>query len=369
MTSYLRIFILLIIYILSCGWGYNGHKIINKKTVLTFPPEMEYFRSWQQQLEAHASDADNRKGTDPTEGPKHYIDIDNYPDFINNGFITQDFDSLAAQYGYNFVMDQGILPWAAITTYDSLVQCMSRMDWTKGVLFAADLGHYIGDSHMPLHLTRNYNGQYTGQTGIHSRYESNMINRYYTGIDYLPGDAETISDVSDYIFQIIYNKYDYIDSLLAADLAAKAIAGNTTSDLYYQKLWEFTREFTIELFRSSSNALGSLIYSAWIEAGRPGELTSGVNESDFPVSFNLFQNYPNPFNPSTTISYSVASPENVSISVYSLIGELVAAPVYGFHDPGTYTFTFSEENLPAGVYFYTATAGAVKLVRKMILLK
>jgi len=81
-------------------------------------------------------------------------------------------------------MDQGILPWAILKTADSLPSCFENNDMHKAMLLAADLGHYIGDSHMPLHITRNYNGQYTGQYGVHSRYESNMIGTFQNQIVY-----------------------------------------------------------------------------------------------------------------------------------------------------------------------------------------
>jgi hypothetical protein len=36
------------------------------------------------------------------------------------------------------------------------------------------LGHYIGDAHVPLHTTSNYNGQKTNQHGIHGLWESRI---------------------------------------------------------------------------------------------------------------------------------------------------------------------------------------------------
>ena len=39
--------------------------------------QMQEFQTWVTFLRDHAADADSRKGGDPTEGPKHYIDIDN----------------------------------------------------------------------------------------------------------------------------------------------------------------------------------------------------------------------------------------------------------------------------------------------------
>lgn len=120
---------------------------------------MSQFNVWVSLLAEHASDADIRKAWDPTEGPKHYIDIDNYPEFLNTGHIPTTLDSVIALHGNDFVYDNGILPWATLTTFDSLQACFEREDWDNAVLFAADLGHYIADGHMPMHITRNYNGQ------------------------------------------------------------------------------------------------------------------------------------------------------------------------------------------------------------------
>jgi len=96
---------------------------------------MEQFIAWAVTLADHASDADDRKDIDPNEGPRHYIDIDNYPEFIATGKIPQTYDSVVALYGETFVNDQGVLPWATLTAYDSLVNCFLRRDWQKSSPF------------------------------------------------------------------------------------------------------------------------------------------------------------------------------------------------------------------------------------------
>ena len=83
-------FIVLLISLVSyffIGWGGDGHYIINYNSVYSLPSNADFLISWQNTLAEHGSDADYRKGDDPTEAPKHYIDIDNYPEFVNFGFI------------------------------------------------------------------------------------------------------------------------------------------------------------------------------------------------------------------------------------------------------------------------------------------
>ena len=364
-------FSLLVVLICSLfiiGWGWRGHSIINFNTILSALPEMEFFEYWADSLSVHASDADNRKSIDPNESPRHYIDIDNYPEFLETGMINQNFDSLVAIHGYNFVMDQGILPWAILRKIDSLQNAFENGEWRNAMLHASDVGHYIADNHMPLHLTRNYNGQYTGQYGIHSRYESTMIGQYHSQINY-EGDTLTyIENLPDYVLNIIYDNYVYVDSVLKADSIATAIAGNTNSPTYYENLWELTKPFTILLFKNASYKLTCLIYTAWVNAGSP--VTGGIEDNhNKPINYELSQNYPNPFNPSTRISYSLNDEVQVNLSVYDMLGRKVAELVNSKQSAGSYSIQFDASSVASGTYFYKLTAGEFISVKKMVLLK
>ncbi len=68
------------------GWGNVGHSLINRNSTKHFPQEMNSFKLWSEFLAQHASDADYRKSQDPNEGNKHFIDIDNYQEFLIGNF-------------------------------------------------------------------------------------------------------------------------------------------------------------------------------------------------------------------------------------------------------------------------------------------
>ncbi len=347
----------LVIAFFFLGWGYVGHHIINYNTILSALPEMEFFNTWADSLAAHASDADYRKSWDPDEAPKHYIDIDNYPEFIENGTIPQDFDSLVALHGISFVMEQGILPWAIINTADSLESLFEINDMHQAMLIAADLGHYIADSHMPLHITRNYNGQYTGQYGVHSRYESDLIGTFQNQIIYDGDSLQYIDNVPDFVFNMLYDNYQYVDSVLYADSLAEAYAGNHNSTTYYNKFWEVAKNFTIGLFKKASYRIACVIYTEWINAGGS---PSGINETGTSSlsDFQLFQNYPNPFNPVTIINYRIPTGNHVSLKVYNALGKEITVLVNDFKAAGLYSVQFTANNLPSGIYFYNLNAGS-----------
>ena len=364
--------IILICSIFFIGWGWIGHSIINFNTVLSASPEMYFFEDWPEFLSAHASDADQRKQNDPDEGPRHYIDIDNYPEFIDSGMINQNYDSLVAIHGSYFVESQGTLPWAILKTIDSLQAAFENGEWNDAMLYASDLGHYIGDDHMPLHLTRNYNGQYSGQNGIHSRYESNMIGQFSNQIDYEGDTLIYVENLSDYVFNIIYDNYIYVDSVLIADSIAAVFAGGTTGSAYYDKLWELTKPFTIRLFENASYKLTCLIYTAWVNAGSP--VTGAIEENQIqPVEYELSQNYPNPFNPSTTILYSIPEQGNVSLKVFDALGREVKTLINRVQHPGNYEIKFNTSlvnpQLSSGVYYFQLRAAGFVETKKMLMLK
>jgi len=363
----------LLLYVLIAGvsialisWGYAGHYKINQASGLSFNAEMAQFNDWIDILADHASDADDRKAWDPDEGPKHYIDIDNYSEFISQGSIPQTWDSVVAAHGAAFVMDNGILPWATLITFDSLQNSFQRQDWEKAKLFASDLGHYVADGHMPLHITRNYNGQYTGNSGIHSRYESTMINAYIAQIEYEGYETEEIDNVSQYVFDYLYASYVFVDSILAADNEAKSVAGNTNSTLYKQTLWAETKDFTIPLFSEASHALSELIYTAWKRAGSPVISPDFIESKLTSEPITLIQNFPNPFTNATSISYHLTKAGGVELFITDISGRRIATLVNENQSPGEYRVTWEAPHVEPGIYLVALMANNDICLKKMI---
>jgi hypothetical protein len=89
-----------------------------------------------------------------------------------------------------------------------------------------------------------------------------------------------------------------------------------------------------------------------------------------PTAFALHSNYPNPFNPETQISFDLAAPAQVTLSVYNTLGQMVAKLAdHRSMNTGTYSLTFNGANLPSGVYLYRLVAGSFSQTRKMVMVK
>lgn len=92
--------------------------------------------------------------------------------------------------------------------------------------------------------------------------------------------------------------------------------------------------------------------------------TAGV-----PTEIALYPNYPNPFNPSTTMAFSLPEEAFVSLKVYNLVGVEVATLVHQRRAAGHHLIRFEASHLPSGVYFSVLEVGAVRQVRRLVLLK
>ena len=90
-------------------------------------------------------------------------------------------------------------------------------------------------------------------------------------------------------------------------------------------------------------------------------------------TFKLDANYPNPFNPTTTISFSIPERALVTLKVYDILGNEVAALVNEEKPAGEYEVefnsSFGNRHLVSGIYFYTLTSGSFTQTRKMMLIK
>jgi hypothetical protein len=252
------------------GWGDEGHKLITDKALHALPSEMKSFSPWFDFITVHCVDPDNRKREDKTEGAKHYIDIDYYKEY-NNGNFQENLDSLTAMYGKDVVTKQGILPWALQNTYHALVEAYRSHNTAKAKVMMSDLAHYVGDAHQPMHTTVNYDGQLSGQKGVHARYEITMVNKHYNELvaRVIPGQAVPIKEISKYVFNFIYESNMLLPIAMMADTAASHVTNKEYNEEYYRLLWFRTQYITVGEMENAAERLASLFYTAWLEAGSP----------------------------------------------------------------------------------------------------
>ncbi|MCX7798002.1 MAG: T9SS type A sorting domain-containing protein [Melioribacter sp.] len=123
-----------------------------------------------------------------------------------------------------------------------------------------------------------------------------------------------------------------------------------------------------------SNATKLNLYDVQVDLGNPISIPDTIVSvrdvaAEIPSDYYLAQNYPNPFNPTTTIEFGLPKSENVKLTVYDLLGRVVAELVNENLNAGTYKVKFDASNLASGIYFYTLKAGDFVTTKKLMLMK
>ncbi|RPI04681.1 MAG: T9SS C-terminal target domain-containing protein [Ignavibacteriae bacterium] len=98
---------------------------------------------------------------------------------------------------------------------------------------------------------------------------------------------------------------------------------------------------------------------------------TGVREETavIPAKFALLQNYPNPFNPTTTIRFSLAQREQVSLKIFDILGREISTLADGILDAGQYQTTFDASRFASGIYFYRINAGEFTATKRLVLIR
>ncbi len=264
-------------------WGFWGHRHINYYAVFTLPKEMALlYKKHHEYIKEQAPAPDRRRYIDPNEAPRHYIDLDKYGKYPNFD-IPKTWDSAYAKYG-DSLYEHGILPWTIQQWYYKLVNAFKRKDLSAILKYSADLGHYVADAHVPLHTTANYNGQLTGQHGIHALWESRLPENFGEKYNPYVGKAFYIDDPLEMAWTIILESHSKVDSVLMLERIATQLCNEGCKYVYVSRGSRQFRSYSPKFlaiydsllngmverrYRASVKRVGSYWYSAWVDAGRP----------------------------------------------------------------------------------------------------
>lgn len=228
--------------------------------------------------------------------PKYYDDVwevnlDSFQLYFDEFFPTDKGYKIIAQDKFS---EYGVLPFHLMRMQNKLTQAFEKKDVKSILRLSADFGHYIGDAHVPLHTTENYNGQLTNQIGIHAFWESRIPELFAEEeYDFFVGKAEYVENKVDYFWNIILSSHQLVDSvlLIEADMVKKFpedkqfcfdnrndLTVRTQCRAFAKAYSDRMKGMVEERMTSSVHSLGSLWYTAWVDAGQPDLSTLGDAE-------------------------------------------------------------------------------------------
>lgn len=274
-------------------WGFYAHRKINYYAVFLLPPEMlVLFKPNSDFLMEHAVDPDKRRYAVAAEGRRHYIDIDNYGVYPYDS-LPRKWNDAVAKYSEDSLNAHGIVPWWVNTMLYRLTDAFKEKNQAKILKYAAEIGHYIADAHVPLHASSNHNGQLTDQKGIHGFWESRipelLADKEW---DFFIGKAEYINKPQDFIWQRVLESAAAADTVLKFE---KELSKSFSPDQKYSfeerngvTIRQYSSAYTIKYneimkgmverrMRQAIYAVASFWYTAWVNAGQP-DLTKLTNK-------------------------------------------------------------------------------------------
>lgn len=187
--------------------------------------------------------------------------------------------------GIDRFSEYGILPYNLLRVYRQLVRAFQENNYNSVLRLSAEIGHYIGDAHVPLHTTENYNGQLTNQIGIHAFWESRLPELYADEqYDFFVGKSSYIRNPKMYFWDIVLASHAELDSVLLIEQELSQQFPEDQQYCYEERLGRTIRTqcepyanayhermagMVERRMRASVKAIGDVWFSAWVDAGQP----------------------------------------------------------------------------------------------------
>lgn len=270
--------LLLLVPAPTFAWGFEAHKFIVDRAIELLPPELKpLFVARRAFIVERAIDPDLWRNVWEEEAPNHFLDIDHeafgpYP-FAG---LPRDYADAVQKFGRDFVHQQGLLPWRTSEFFGRLSREFESLKRAPPpgyavdniVFYSAVLAHYVSDGHVPLHAVINYNGQLTGQDGVHSRWEGELFERNRTALKIAPAPLKPVTVPRDAMFDVLLASNRLAASVLEADRTAAA-GREFYDDVYFDAFGKATLSTLERRLNDSIAAVASFIVGAWETAGKP----------------------------------------------------------------------------------------------------
>ncbi len=256
------------------AWGDQAHRLVNAAAVASLPePLGAYFRARKAFWVEHATEPDVLALENPEERAHHYTEVEAYDPYpflrFRKMFVDERRTPTAAQVRY------GDSVWQIERFTLRLEEALRRGQWDgadRDALFAA---HYACDLTQPLHTVMNYDGQWTNQSGIHARFETDLVKVLADRWIFERRPPTEEKDLRARIFREMLESYRDRTRVFSADRAA--LAGRRYQDPQY--LVSFARlagPLAKKRLEAAVSFVSSLWYTAWVRAGKPDLRSASV---------------------------------------------------------------------------------------------
>lgn len=270
---------------LLSSWGFLVHRTTTQVAVYQLPaPIQPFFYRHMDYLVKNSVRPDQRRSTDKSEEPKHYINFEGYGEKAA-WKMPYNWTRAEAVYSKDSLLKYGYVPYWIIEIKDRLTAAFRKRNRDSILFYAADLAHYIADIHVPLHTTSNYDGQLTNQKGLHSLWESMIPEIELENYRLHNGHkARYLSRPEREVWAAARTAHQLLGDLFAKEREISKQFTDSTKYRWQMRNGKESRSYTAAFARAYSKSLGNTInrqllrssnliadfwFTCWVDAGRP----------------------------------------------------------------------------------------------------
>jgi hypothetical protein len=227
---------------------------------------------------------DQRRNQDSTEAPKHFIDLEPFGDSAS-WKMPLTWDEAVLKFSKDSLIKYGYVPYWILAMKEKLTNAFRNGNKDSIIFYAADMGHYIGDANVPLHTTLNYDGQLTGQRGLHALWESVIPEIELTHYDfYNRHKARYLEQPERAIWSAIRRAHLLLNDMLEKEREVSKRFTDSTKYRYQKRngrdyryyTTAFAKDYSLALAPSindqlvfSSNLMADFWFTCWVDGGKP----------------------------------------------------------------------------------------------------
>ncbi len=279
------LFAAVLISIAGSGWGFLVHRTVHQLAVYQLPKGMQlFFYENLDTIVRYSVRPDERRNSDPTEATKHFIDFEAYGDSAA-WKMPVGWDEAVRLYKRDSLLKYGYVPYWIMTMQQKLTNAFRQQNKDSILFYATDLGHYIGDAHVPLHTSINYDGQLTNQRGLHALWESVAPEQTMEVFNLAARKkARYLKNPEQEIWQSLQRTHQLLPSVFETE---KELTKEFTPATKYRieqrngrEYKYYTKEFGLaygrrlqgsinDQLQRSADMIAAFWYTAWVDGGKP----------------------------------------------------------------------------------------------------
>lgn len=282
--NFLLTCLLTVISLCANSWGFFAHQLISEVAIYSLPkPMFGFYKQHADRLVELSIAADKRRYSNKEEAPRHYLDADKFEHVLPFDSLPKYYKDAIEQYTEDTLLAFGIVPWHIQSVLYQLTEAFRLGDTSQIVNLSADLCHYVADACVPLHSTLNYDGQLTGQKGIHALWETRVPELSSSTYSLWTGKAMYLSDPAEIIWTAFEQSFAAKDTVLSVERtmtnefkgpikSVEERGRRTVTEYSVPFAMEYERQLNGMVERRMRLAIhltASFWTTAWMNAGQP----------------------------------------------------------------------------------------------------